>query len=142
MLPRRAHRAAPAPEGTWARCGETVFCHEGDRLPRVMLLLPAAIGLIMGFSFALSRTLSAAPGVIPAFSAAGFTVALLCAGCILAGLPVFRRDGLVRGCATLAAPLFAPRRRPPRESAPEAEFLPHDAVAAAAAAAAEVAAKP
>ena len=137
-MPRRTQRAAPAPEGTWARCGETVFCHEGDRLPRALLILPTAIGLIAGFSFALSRTLSAAPGVIPAFSAAGFTVALLCAGCILTGLPVFRRDGLVRGCATL---LFAPRR-PPRESAPEAEFLPHDAVAAAAAAAAEVAAKP
>ena len=138
-MPRRAQqRAAPAPEGTWARCLESVCCHEGDCFPRAMLFFPAAIGLIFGFVFALSPTLSAAPGVKPAFSAAGFAVASLCAGCWLAGLPVFRRDGFVRGCLSIAAPLLraaAAPRRPPRESsAPEAEFLPCDAAAKVAAA--------
>jgi len=137
-MPNRAarRRAAPAPDGTWARCCEAVFCHEDDAFPRIFLFFPAAIGLIFGFVFSLSTTLTAAPGVKPAFAAAGFVVAALCAGYALAGLPAVRRDGLAGACAGLArtpqcAPCAAPRP-PPRESAAEFELPPHAEAAAAA----------
>ncbi len=102
-MPRRARRAAPAAEGTWERFLESVTCHEDDPFPRILLLFPLCIGLVFGFVFTLHTALEGAPGVKPAFAAAGFSAAAGSAAYCCAGAPVFRRAGGCRaGCAALA----------------------------------------
>jgi hypothetical protein len=64
-MARTRHRRAPAPEGSWARCVESVACHEADACPRITLLVPTLIALIMGFVFSLQGSITAAPGVKP-----------------------------------------------------------------------------
>jgi len=141
----RRGRAPPAPDDSWARCAESVACHESDAFPRILLLLPTAIALVIGFVFSLSPTLTAAPGVKPAFAATAFSFAALCVCYALAGLPFYRRQGCARGCAVLAlapaARLLALARAarpraaeppPPRASEPEFGLPLHAPLAAAA----------
>lgn len=129
MTRRRGTRPAPAPEGTWARCVESVACHEADPFPRVLLLLPTLIGVVVGFSFSpLNSSVTGAAGVKETFSAIGFTTAALFICYALAGLPLFRREGCARGCTSIARsaatlPFVAPRRQP--DTAPEFELPPH-----------------
>lgn len=129
-MPRRRSQAPVSPEGTWERFFESTFCHEKDSFPRGLLLLPTAIALIFGFVFALSTSITAAPGVKPAFSAVGFIVATIFICYMISGLPIFRRDGFARGCTTLMlAPISllyvatAPRQHV--ESIPEFELPQH-----------------
>ena len=139
-MARTRHPRAPAPEGTWERCVESVACHEADACPRITLLVPTLIALIMGFVFSLQSNITAAPGVKLAFSAIAFTVAALLICIMLAGLPVFRGSGgCVGGCAEIAhaaAACVAPPPPPPRDVVPEFE-LPRVAARAAGASAAD-----
>jgi hypothetical protein len=107
MMPRRRHPHTPAPEGTWARAFESVFCHETDCFPGALLFFPFAVGLIFGCVFsAPNSSLTAAPGVKPALAALGFSLA---AGVLLywaLGLPFFRaQGGCLGGCRALLASL-------------------------------------
>ena len=128
-MPRRRHAPSPAPEGTWARLWESVFCHEADCFPRVLLFFPFAIGLIFGCVFsAPNASLTAAPGVKPSFAALGFLTAAAVLCYWVLGLPFFRaRGGCVGGCSELAA---AARRalRPPAAVAASVQEHPLAAV--------------
>ena len=105
-MPRRRH-AAPAPEGTVARLLEDILCNNGDCFPRIMCIFPLCIGLIFGFVFTLSTTLTAAPGVLPAFSAAGFVTAAAATAYLVMGAPVCRQRGCVGSCSALGASAVA-----------------------------------
>jgi hypothetical protein len=70
---------------------------------RLLLIVPTLIAIVVGFSFALNRNLTAAPGVVPAISATAFLLAVLFIAFILSGLPVFQgAGGCAGGCATLS----------------------------------------
>ena len=136
-MPRR-HPPTPSPEGTLARLLEDVFCHPADCFPRALCFFPFSIGLVLGFSFSLSPTLTAEPGVKPAFAAAGFLAAAAAAVYVSLGLPACRQRGCVGGCSELAAAAAAPCPRCcPRPAAAArssaAEFPPAAAALAPAA---------
>ena len=101
-MPRR-RPAAPAPEGTVARLLEDIFCHAEDCFPRILCFFPLFIGLIFGLTFSLSPTLTAAPGVLPAFSAAGFATAAAATVYLVMGAPLCRQRGCVGSCSALGA---------------------------------------
>jgi hypothetical protein len=97
-----------APEGSLARLLEDVLCNPADWFPRALCFFPFAIGLVFGFSFSLSTTLTAAPGVLPALAALGFLSSAAAAACVALGAPVCRQRGCVGSCAELAAAAAAP----------------------------------
>ena len=100
-MPRR--RFSPSPEGTTARFLEDVLCAPGDCFPRVLCFFPLCIGLVMGFTFSLSTTLTAAPGVKPAIASIGFLAAAAALVYVGTGLPYFRERGCWGGLAVAAA---------------------------------------
>ena len=125
MLPRRRQRSAPAPDGTWARCVESVFCHERDCFPRILCLLPLAVSLIFAISFSpLNRSITSEGPAKEVFCALGAVGFAAIAAYLLSGMPACRRGGCREECANglraaLSARPSAPAKPPRAAEAPE-----------------------
>ena len=146
-MPRRqARRTAPAPDGTWERCAQSVFCHEDDCFPRALCVKPFAIALIFAFVFSLDRNIEAAGPTKAIFAAVGAIAAAAIAAFLLSGLPGCRRAGCARGAqedanetgaalvACFAAPVPPPPPPPPargKATAPEFAVTAFDVVTVA-----------
>ena len=139
MPPRRRQRSAPAPapDGTWARCVESVFCHERDCFPRILCLLPLTVSLIFAISFSpLNRSITSEGPAKEVFCALGAVGFAAIAVFLLSGMPVCRRCGCRKEeCANglraaLSARPGAPAKPPRTAEAPE-HALPAGSYAAA-----------
>ena len=127
MPPRRRQRSAPAPapDGTWARCVESVFCHERDCFPRILCLLPLAVSLIFAISFSpLNRSITSEGPAKEVFCALGAVGFAAIAAYLLSGMPACRRGGCREECANglraaLSARPSAPAKPPRAAEAPE-----------------------
>jgi hypothetical protein len=129
-MPRRRHRPAPAPDGTWERCAESVLCHEDDCFPGALCLFPLAISLIFALVFSLDRNIEGVGPTKAIFAVLGAIGVALISAFLLGRLPACRRAG---GCVRVAeesaialrAALFArpgPAPSPPSRTTEAPEF--------------------
>ena len=128
-MPRRRPRPAPAPDGTWERCVESVFCHENDCFPRALCFYPFVISLIFALVFSLDRNIEGAGPTKSIFAALGAIGSVCIVAFLLSGLPACRRAGCARGAeeyaSDLRAALFArpgPAPTPPLRAPEAPEF--------------------
>ena len=129
-MPRRRSRPAPAADGTWERCVESVFCHENDCFPRILCFYPFAISLIFALVFSLSPNIQGVGPTKAILSALGAIGAAAIPAFLLSGLPACRRAGCARGAEEYASDLRAalfPRPAPPPRVAEAPEFAAPEA---------------